>query len=678
MVRATGMLMMASRLRVLIPAALLTLLQTQLPANDAIEALGEHGRKLLLAGNWQAAGEHYGRRQHWLRQDFEEVWRSELEGDEQAQARFRYRLLNVLFWHSGDSYGWTNGWTDLERHGDAYLELVGKLPVGEGEGALDLSHLGLLKEVAERGRRGELTEHDHARIVSAIRQSPDSLPAVVAYMVLVETRRHTEKEAVLWEEARELPWGKYGKLTLAREAQCAVSRIDRRLLRSILREGWELAPSNEEKASLLKSLSKTQWDIARAHRVGLQTALGYAEKVYRDFPGTAGAREARLLAVKMLLEKFGPERAVALVREFQREKPEPAGVARAVFEIARRARWDKDYDTAKRLLVEIVQRYPREGVAAEAMGELASICRAAGREAEHVRWLKQLASFVVPEEFCVAALKARMARADAFRHLADYYHARGNWEEAMSWWERYEPAGWCGYGNEQMLARRAYRIAVCQMNLGRTDDAVKTMEEWLLTVTEHCELGLARMYVDYQLDKIGGQGLHRRLEGLLAENPYRYPARIALEYLKMLDLAAAGKLEDLWDYLEGRPLDPHGEEGWKVELAADVLVSMPQVTEPLARVKLAGGPQDEAWACVLLARMKAPGIVHILSECIERKDGPYGLEGYFYALALVATDEAYAVITHYAEQQDDPRQRAAERVLKRYPGAIEEKSGAVR
>ena len=50
--------------------------------------------------------------------------------------------------------------------------------------------------------------------------------------------------------------------------------------------------------------------------------------------------------------------------------------------------------------------------------------------------------------------------------LAGYCYAKGNWKEALRWYEAWEPSSWCGTGQEARKAFKAGRIATCREKLG--------------------------------------------------------------------------------------------------------------------------------------------------------------------------------------------------------------------
>lgn len=143
----------------------------------------------------------------------------------------------------------------------------------------------------------------------------------------------------------------------------------------------------------------------------------------------------------------------------------------------------------------------------------------------------------------------------------------------------------------------------------------------------------------------------------------KHYARDWQRYLQMLELAAAEDAEGLWGYLRRHPFAEY-ERVLRFKQAADLLVGIPQAAMPLARSKRRAG---DYWAVFLLARMQAPGIMDTIKRGVATEENVDVLADYFYALAVLGTQEAYAIITDHAENSEGARQTAAQRVLEEYP-----------
>ena len=106
---------------------------------------------------------------------------------------------------------------------------------------------------------------------------------------------------------------------------------------------------------------------------------------------------------------------------------------------------------------------------------------------------------------------------------------------------------------------------------------------------------------------------------------------------------------------------------WKAEEAVRLMLSIPEAAKPYAIASLELGTPGNQWASVLLARMNAPELVPILTKKVATETDASALADYFYALALMGTDEAYGILEHYAAQGTGSHRSAAQRVLKQHP-----------
>ena len=91
------------------------------------------------------------------------------------------------------------------------------------------------------------------------------------------------------------------------------------------------------------------------------------------------------------------------------------------------------------------------------------------------------------------------------------------------------------------------------------------------------------------------------------------------------------------------------------------------ITRPFAVRKMRGKERDPLWASVLLARMKAPDTLRLVRANVWAEADRQRLRDYFYALALLGSDEAYAFLKHYADRGKGNRQIMAAQMLERYP-----------
>jgi hypothetical protein len=152
-------------------------------------------------------------------------------------------------------------------------------------------------------------------------------------------------------------------------------------------------------------------------------------------------------------------------------------------------------------------------------------------------------------------------------------------------------------------------------------------------------------------------GLEKKLRQQLPKE--REGRRYALEYLELVRLAGRRDLAGLWAYLHGRPFGDghHPPRDWRDREAAELLVGLGEAAWPFLVAKARQQDEGHLWACVLLARLKAPEALAILKERIASGGPGYD---YYYALALLETNEAAALmkedrvresVTQYMQRQ---------------------------
>ncbi|MCI0589591.1 MAG: hypothetical protein L0323_22475 [Planctomycetes bacterium] len=66
------------------------------------------------------------------------------------------------------------------------------------------------------------------------------------------------------------------------------------------------------------------------------------------------------------------------------------------------------------------------------------------------------------------------------RAIAAQFEGRGEWQKAADAWRRWRPVSWCGNAGETMREERLTRIARCLHLAGKSEEAISTLEEYLL------------------------------------------------------------------------------------------------------------------------------------------------------------------------------------------------------
>ena len=334
------------------------------------------GLQSLASQDWQRAGDVFGPfRDSELCDAVGQAWGLHADKGELDQARFRYRLVHFLFWHIDFESAYSAISHQIpgtvRKYAADYPKLLNTLRGEDRCDSLDFSHLELLAEVEDaffRQGRKVTAEHE-CKVFEALRQTPDSVPALVAFDMVLQTPGFDQKPE-LWKKAERLLTCRLGKLTLARaiNAHCRRSReLDLELAERVLATGWDLAPSNEQKAILLLGLAELE------ARLGRPQALATAAKVYDRFPFTSAAASARTLAIHIHLyghrlidirdfaaqPSDAPAKALAFLKLLQTRMPaEHGGLDQALLDLAWNQRVKKQLDQSAELLHDLLKKYP--------------------------------------------------------------------------------------------------------------------------------------------------------------------------------------------------------------------------------------------------------------------------------------------------------------------------------
>jgi len=414
--------------------------------------------------------------------------------------------------------------------------------------------------------------------------------------------------------------------------------------------------SYEKRSALLQAAR----GAATVRADGRDRARGLFREFLKEYPSGDDADEARLGLVQILQI----DEALAAVRQMEKEAPKGTDFAPTILEVAEKCFQAREYDKSVALLQEIVERFPASPTAPSAYFCMGDVYEKQGDEGKMVACYKRAAELKQLAKL-ERSLNAGWSSNAAFERLGNYYKNKKDWAEALKWWEGWTPMGWCGNGLESMASQRAYEIALCKINLGKEDEALDMLEKSIAS----SDLGsdrpeVAILFVDtyHKQGKLGE--LERKLDAMERE---RKPSGVgkAREYLGLLRMAEKKDVGGLWNAMDHGG-HPYSHYDWKTMKALEALVSLGGEAKPfiMGRTRT---DADAIWACVVLARMKAPEVVPLLREKIRAEVNVWMLCDYFYALALVGTDEAYAIIRESAEKGVDNEKTAATEVLKKYP-----------
>jgi len=319
------------------------------------------------------------------------------------------------------------------------------------------------------------------------------------------------------------------------------------------------------------------------------------------------------------------------------------------------------------LLKQIAADHPNSPTASLAHLTMAEAYQKTGDEEKMVACWKKAATFR-PSDTDPRIRTADRSASIAQERLAGYYMKRNDWPEAVKWWEAWQPVGWCGTGLAASHAHRTCKIAVCKMKMGREDEGMEMLEQAILTRQYECSgsMDIPLLLVDTHHRRGTLNEVETKLKPL-ADPRKNAGAAVAIEYMRMLRMAESKDVAGLWKSLDFGS-HPYPGDDWKSVKLTAFLVSLGDAARPFlmdrVREKIRSG---RLWAFVILARMKAVEITPLLRERIKAEPNVHILKDYFYALALLGTDEARAVIEHHAREGTGNHQMAAQQILNAFP-----------
>ncbi len=273
----------------------------------------------------------------------------------------------------------------------------------------------------------------------------------------------------------------------------------------------------------------------------------------------------------------------------------------------------------------------------------------------------------------------------AARALARHHEERGEWEEALTWWRRFEPQFWCGNATDMARSIRDWRIGEMLLKLGEEDEALEVWETAIIESGVSFDIGPVAAWL--RLCHQRGE-LDDARERLAAAHEWAEGVRMAREVLSLLDAQSEGRLTDLWregfDRYSRMP-PGSGLEAWRPRVAFELLLRTPRRTLALARSRLDADCYDEsAWAVMIITALRPAGGLSITRALLDpnrgSEDDHYRIRPAFFALQAMGDDlpagsELVAqVAAGEGEFAGDEYARArsrAQEVLDRYPTPAE-------
>ncbi len=121
----------------------------------------------------------------------------------------------------------------------------------------------------------------------------------------------------------------------------------------------------------------------------------------------------------------------------------------------------KDWNQAESFFKQAIRADKNSQAATLAKLGMARVFRVRNDEMAMVEILKEVAEMPSIDTHS-NLMDASNSRNAAHEWLADYYTQKGKYREALLWWEKWQPASWCGTCYESMVKEREAKILECK------------------------------------------------------------------------------------------------------------------------------------------------------------------------------------------------------------------------
>lgn len=428
-----------------------------------------------------------------------------------------------------------------------------------------------------------------------------------------------------------------------------------------------LSDVESEKASALASAAKAMMGTGAKDALARSRTLFY--EVLQKYPQSYAAGEARRGIVENFLAARQPDQALKAAHEFEKHAG-PSAVAHLLLRIGQSLTGDDDA-RALPVFEEIARRFARQGAAADANINMAEIYGRRGEDAKMLALYEKVAA-LKKADVDGGEMYLQAAQSTAFTRLGSYYMKREQWAEALKWWRGYRSGSFCGNCAEAQNSANALRIYRCLSNLGREAEAIQTLEEW--TFKPHIESapGVAVTLVEYYRKRGELVGLESKGRMALQKENDLAAVQMVLEYIELLHARQRQDVAALWEPFEHKSHSTLEYLQWRTKFGAKFLVELGDVAQPFLLKKAPANPAAEhddasAWACLLLAKMKASAVLPILQANLRTVRDAQELKYRFWALALLGSEESYGILQGFAQRGHGNWRKLAEQVLKTFP-----------
>jgi len=420
----------------------------------------------------------------------------------------------------------------------------------------------------------------------------------------------------------------------------------------------EIAREGEERSRAEWLVSAADYSLQAREEDGRRARRLYTEVLALNGE-PAWARQARAGIVRTHTEIEGPNAGLAALRDLEGQSGPDADFSLALWTLADAYRDAEKPGRAIALLEEMIRPQPTSVRAAYALRKIADIQKDAGDDRKMLAALQSAASCLPPD--MPLDIQDGCQRSFIYEDLADYHVEKRNWAEALKWSKAWKVQTGCGNCDDTDRSRRRKYIALAFAGLGDVDACLKAAER----LSSYQVPDVAETLVDVFRGKGELDALVAKLRGIPAGSKQEGAAKIALEYVGILELVDRKDLPGLW-----RKMDFGGKltgEDWPRERASTLIATMGPPAKPFLIGKLDSEGPEYYYALFALSRMKAPEVLPLIRNKLPTLADEYDLRRCFRALALLHTDEAYDLLEYYAEHGTAPQKEMAKLVLETHP-----------
>lgn len=193
-----------------------------------------------------------------------------------------------------------------------------------------------------------------------------------------------------------------------------------------------------------------------------ETLRPQCRKFLAEFPeqGQAGARRTLIFA---FLSAENTDEARWWIQEWRGATP-ALDVSEELVAVAEHASSKRQFPQAIAAYQDVVGSFPKSPAVARARLGLAYAYGATGAEEKMVAMYKEVADLPAHNTGS-GIMDASNTRNRAHEALGEYYMKQMNWQEALQWWQRWQPESWCGTCAKALQEKRLRNLETCMKML---------------------------------------------------------------------------------------------------------------------------------------------------------------------------------------------------------------------